>query len=401
MKKLSVNLVTNAVWGYEGLSGGDNIFINFGKHLVKKGIEVNVFTWKHGFLMCQKNKLKGVNFFLSGAGRFERFPFPILYLIRTFLGIRKIREVINSGQFRDKKVIVYSASDFYPDSIPGFFFKKWLPKAEWVAGFYLFAPNPLKGFRRSYKRGLVFPKFKDLAFWFSQKPIFWLLSKYADLICVTSQPDVVPFVKMGRKREDIFVVKGGIDYNHLKKFQKPVKKIYDAVFVGRFHPQKGVVEMIDIWNEVVKEKPKAKLAIIGLGPMESQMRGKIKEYNLEKNIKFLGVMLGDKRNKVLQQSKIILHPAVYDSGGMAPVAGLACGLPGVSFDLEVFKTYYPKGFLRAKIGNVKEFAQNIVELLENKALFDKISNEAIEEAATWDWEERIKNFLNKVKRSMD
>lgn len=390
MEKYSINIVANGVLGFEGLSGGDNIFINFAKYLVKKGIEVNVFTWKHGFLMCRKNGLENVNFFLSDAGRFESFPFIILYLVRTFLGIKKIKKAIKSGQFGNKNVVVYSSSDFWPDSLPAFFFKKWAPQTKWVAGFYLFAPNPLRGFRGELS-------LKNFLFWLTQKPIFWLVFKYADLICVTSEPDVAPFTKIGRKTADIFVVKGGIDYQHLRQFQQPAKKIYDAVFVGRFHPQKGVIEMIDIWNEVVKEKPKAELAIIGLGSMEKEMREKIKRHKIEKNVKFLGVMIGDDRNQVLQQSKIILHPAVYDSGGMAAASGLACGLPGVCFDLPVFETYYPKGFLRAKIGDVKEFSQKILALLEDRRLYDKISKEAIEEAKTWDWGQRGELFTRKVR----
>jgi glycosyltransferase involved in cell wall biosynthesis len=390
MEKISFNIVANAVLGYEGLSGGDNIFINFAKHLAKKGLKVNIFTWKHGFLMCQKNGLteKEVNFSLSEAGRFEKWPFVALYLMRTILGILKVREIIKKGNFKGKKVIIYSSSDFYPDSLSAFFFKRWLPEAKWVAGFFLFAPNPFCGFGGKFQ-------LKNYLFWLSQKPIFWLISKYADLIFITSEPDVVPFVKAGRKPKDLVVVKGGIDYQHLKKFQEPAKKIYDAVFIGRFHPQKGVMEMIDIWDEVVKKKPKAKLAVIGLGEMEDEMRRKIREYKLEENVNFLGVMIDDHRNKVLQQSRVILHPAVYDSGGMAAASGLACGLPGVCFDLPVFKTYYSQGFLRARISNIHDFAKKIITLLEDKDLYNEMSKEAVEEAISWDWDKRVKNIYKK------
>jgi glycosyltransferase involved in cell wall biosynthesis len=397
MEKLSFNIIANGVWGPEGLSGSDDIFINFAKVFQKKGYEVNLFTWEDGFEMCRDNGLKKANFYLIKLRRFQKFGFYPLYLLRTLAGVRKVKEAIDSGKFKNKKVIVYSASDFYPDSIPGYFFKKWLPSAKWVAGFYLFAPHPFKGFRASYQRGLTFPKFGDLVYWLSQKLIFWLVKKRADLICVTSQPDVKPFVKAGRKPKDILVVKGGIDYQPLKKFQKPVEKIYDAVFVGRFHPQKGVVEMVDIWQEVVRKRPRAKLAVIGLGPMEERMRQKIKKYRLEKKIKFLGPLLGDERNQILQQSRVVLHPAVYDSGGMAPASALACGLPGVSFDLPVFKTYYPQGFLRAKTGESKAFAAQILALLENKSLYAKMSREAIKEAQTWDWQARAELFLERIK----
>lgn len=389
-------IIANAVWGAEGLSGGDNIFINFAKQLKKLGHKIEIFTWEDGHKMCQENGLKGVNYQLISARKFQKYGFLPLYFIRTLLGIQKAKEFVNSLKTSSKEIVIYSASDFYPDSIPSFFLKKWLPSAKWIAGFYLFAPNPLKGFRGANKKNITFPKIKNLFYWLSQKPIFQLIKTTADMICVTSDPDIQPFLKTGRDKKEIFVTKGGIDYQHLQKFQQPTKKLYQAAFVGRFHPQKGVVEMIDIWNQVVKRKPSAKLAVIGLGPMEKEMRRKIKQYKLEKNISFLGIKLGDNRNKLLQKSKIILHPAVYDSGGMAAAHGLACGLPGVSFNLPVFKTYYPQGFLHAKINNNIDFAEKIIRLLNDKRLYQKMSQEAIAEAKTWDWQQRISSFIKQI-----
>ena len=354
--------------------------------------------------MSKKNSLKNVNYFLSEADKFENWPFLILYFVRTWYGIKKIKQKVNRGLFKNKEAIVYSASDFIPDFLPALIFKKLVPNSFWIAGFYLFAPNPFRGYRNSFPKRIKFPDFRETLFWLSQKIIFKIIVKRADLICVTSQPDVAPFVNAGRKPEEIFVMKGGIDYPHLSKFQKPVKKIYDAVYVGRFHPQKGVVEMIDIWKKVVGKKPKAVLAVIGLGSMERKMRNKVKIYFLEKNVKFLGVKRGDDRNKFLQKSKIILHPSVYDSGGMAAASGLACGLPGLCFDLPVFKTYYSKGFLRAEIDNFDDFADKIVQLLDNAKLYESMKKEAIKEAESWDWGERVNEFIKimaKVKNGQD
>ncbi len=380
MKNISFNIIANAVWGPEGLSGGDAIFIEIAKWLVKQGIEVNIFTWEDGIELCQNNHLTGVNYHLISARKYQKFGFLPLYLIRTIRGIKRLKEVLKTQTRQKKIIIVYSASDFWPDSIPAYFGKRSFPKAKWIAGFYLFSPK----------------NFRNLFFFFSQKPIFWLVKNFANLVCVTSRPDVNPFVQGGRKNEEIFVMKGGIDYPYLKKFQKTFKKIYDAVFVGRFHPQKGVLEMIDIWREVVKKKAEAKLALIGLGDLEKPMRNMIQKYNLEKNVYFMGALISDDKIRILQKSKIVLHPAVYDSGGMAPAAGLALGLPGVCFNLKVFETYYPRGFLRATLGDKNSFAQKIIDLLENRTLYQKMSQEAIAEASTWDWSERIKLFWKKA-----
>ena len=391
--KYSFNIIANGVWGPEGMSGGDNIFINFARILKKVGHEVNVFTWEDGYELCRDNGLKNVNFHLIKLRKYQKIGFYPFYLLRTIVGIKKVKQLIKSGTFKDKKVIVYSASDFYPDSLPGYFFKKWLPSCTWVAGFFLFAPHPLKGFRGDYREKISFPKLGDLAYWISQRPIFWLLSKKPEKVCVTSQPEVKPFLKAGRKKGEIFVTKGGIDFNYYRQFQKPVKKTYEAVFLGRLHPQKGVVELMNIWQLVVKQKPHAKLAIIGDGPMRSLMEQKIKEYQIEKNIEFMGYVLGEKRDRIIQKAKLILHPAVYDSGGMAAASGLACGLPGVSFNLPIFKTYYPNGFVRVKTGDLKAFTKAIIRLLNDKKLWTKMSRSAVKEAETWDWKNRVKDFL--------
>jgi len=83
---------------------------------------------------------------------------------------------------------------------------------------------------------------------------------------------------------------------------------------------------------------------------------------------------------------------------MAAAAGLACGLPGVSFDLPVFKTYYPQGFLRVETGDLNAFSQKIIDLLKDKKLYQKMSKEAVVEAETWDWEQGVLKFLKRVKK---
>ncbi len=378
MGKTTFNIVANGVWGPEGLSGGDNIFINFGRFLRKLGHAVDIYTWEDGVELCRNHGLKEVNFHLWPARKYGFLGFPGLYLLRAVKGCFEVLKMKKTNG----KTIVYSSSDFWPDSIPAFLMSRRL-NAPWIAGFYLFSPDPRKNIR-------------NFLFWLTQKPIFWLITKYAKVICVTSEPDVEPFIKAGRLGTDILVIKGGIDYKNLEKFQQCKNKIYDAIFVGRFHPQKGVLEMIDIWKNVVTKIPSAKLAIIGVGPLEEKMKEKVRANKLEENVLFLGVLIGEEKNEELQKARIFLHPVVYDSGGMAPAEGLACGLPGVCFDLPVLRSYYNQGFIRAKIGDLSDYADRVTDLLENQKLYKKLSLEAIEEAKSWDWKERVNYFLDNI-----
>ena len=143
-------------------------------------------------------------------------------------------------------------------------------------------------------------------------------------------------------------------------------------------------------------KPNAKLAMIGEGYLEEEIKKKIKALNLENNITLYGFTDGSEKIKIFKSAKIVLHPAIYDSGGMAPCEAMACGLPGVSFDLPALRTYYPKGMLKTPCFDLKGFAENILKLLNDQDLYMKLSKEAIELAKEWDWDKRAKELLDAI-----
>lgn len=318
------------------------------------------------------------------------------FLRRLFFGIRTLmrnKEIVKESDF------IYSVSDFYPDLLSAFYAKLNNKNLKWIAGYYLFAPSPFaqdspyKG--KDWLRGFLY--------WLMQKPSYWLVKMFADYVFVTSEPDVEKFVTKKRKRSRIIVVQGGVDISESEKYlQSPdiIKKDgrkYDACFVGRFHYQKGVLELIDIWKRVCDLRGDSKLAIIGNGSLENEIQKKIKEYGLEKHIDLLGYCDGLKKYEIFKQSKLMVHPATYDSGGMAAAEGMAWGLPGVSFDLIALKTYYPKGMIKTKLNDNGEFAKNIIKLLTDEDLYIKTSNDArnliIE---VWDWNRRAEKIFNSL-----
>ena len=100
---------------------------------------------------------------------------------------------------------------------------------------------------------------------------------------------------------------------------------------------------------------------------------------------------------MFKQSKIVLHPATYDSGGMAAAEAMAWGLPGVGFDLESLKTYYPKGMLKTKCFDNNEFAENIEEMLTNPVTYKKLKDEALDLINTeWEWTARSKIIFDQI-----
>ena len=388
-KALNIVIVSNSQVRDDILSGGDRIFIECAKRWAEKGHDIQLITCEEGYKMCQRYGLRNVNYFIVSSPRY-RLPLYLLYILRVIRGI-----ILAWRMSHFRNIVVYSSSDFWPDSIPAWILKMRFRKVKWVAGFYLFTHNPFSG-DSPYKGRFVL---KGLFYCLSQMPVYCLVRRYADMVFVTNELDRWRFIDDKRLTPDkVVAVRGGVDVKTPAFIPELEGKEFDAVFLGRFHPQKGVLELIDIWEYVCKRKKDAKLAMIGVGELESEVKAKIKKYGLENNIVFFGFKDGVEKLKIFKDSKVVVHPAVYDSGGMAACEAMACGLPGVSFDLPALKTYYPKGMLKTPCFDLKVFAENIYTLLENEDFYQKLKREALELAKEWDWEKKSEELLKSIKK---
>ena len=385
-----------------GFSGGDRIFTELIKgwkhyaHILLMGAE-------EAILISKRN---GVQTDFLQVSEMDHHPrYGIMGLLKhTFqrlkAGIRALKTF--EQQLKDVDVI-YSVSDFYPDFFPAYLMKRRNPKITWIAGYYLFAPAPWA--KDTPYKGMQC--FRGLVYWLMQRPSYYLVNKYADKVFVTSEPDVEYFITAKRSRDHVIVVQGGVDVTASQAYLRqsegqgplllpppssllsPPSKQYDACFIGRFHYQKGVLLLIDIWKKVCEKKPDARLAMIGNGPLEEEAQKKVKALGLEQNIELLGFMDGEKKFEIFKQSKIMVHPATYDSGGMAAAEGMAWRLPGVAFDLEALKTYYPQGMVKIPCFDEQRFADTILRLLSDKDYYEeqaKLAHELI--LNVWDWKKR-------------
>ena len=377
-----------------GLSGGDTIFIQL------------LINWQSSntisLLACQEaidilppsvNKVK----ILSTDSINPRSDNSLINLL--FHYIRRLHRVF-VFIFKNKSLLsghdyVYSVSDFLPDLLPALYLKLTQPQLRWIAGYYLFAPHPFSS--QTPYRGIR--RLKGFVYWFIQVFTRFLVDKFADYIFITSTPDASRF----SKSKNIITIRGGVDLydinNYIKNHPpKPVsRRPYDACFLGRFHPQKGCLILIKIWRSLVVKHPQARLALIGQGEEEGTMRQMIQKYNLQNNIDIYSFLVGSPKYKIFADSKIVVHPAIYDSGGMASAEALAFGLPGVSFDLQSLKTYYPSGFLKTKCFSISKFADNIHLLLSDQKVYNQLSHEAKRLVENnWDWTKRSQEIYSQV-----
>ena len=339
--------------------------------------------------LCDWFELKEIKHVTWPADYFKKYGRLFWWLVQWIRGCHAVRHIQFSPE---EKHLIVVASDFQPNGTPAFLLKKRYPNTPLVMQSFLLAP---KWFSGKPGPGFIFTAYRPL-----QKLMLRKVLREAEMILVTGEEDREFMMEQGRSADSVFAVKGGVDLSIPQSVSAPREKVYDAIFIGRLHPQKGPLELVDIWKLLVVKKPDAQLAIIGSGPLEAQCKAKVEKLSLSKNIKFFGFVDGVEKYKVIKASRVVVHPAVFDSGGMAAAEALCCGLPGGSFDLTALKTYYPKGWLKAPMGDIQGFANCIHRLLTDEKTYAETSKDALAAGLEWDWNARAEVVWQAIERGL-
>ncbi|MCK4325306.1 glycosyltransferase family 4 protein [bacterium] len=382
MKK-SFYIFNNGIIAERGMSGSDRRALEWSRIWQKEGYKIHLFIPQVG---CKryKNLEPNVEFTITSSIGAARFGFLFTYLYRAFRACLKQPRI-------DKNSIVYSSSDLLPDVLPAVYMKLRNRKARWMAGLHLIAPNPFKGFKRSGTGGFTFPGLDNLYFFLSQRTVIFFMNRLASLILVSNNKDKEFLVKKGTSEEKVLVTYGGVDLEEINKVEGEEK--YEACFVGRLHPQKGIPDLFQAWSRVIRQLLRAKLAIIAEPNLREYFEKKFNLKELKKHVDFLGFLDGEEKFKVMKSSKMLLFPSYYESFGLVACEAMACGLPVVAYDLPVYREIYPEGMVRVSAGNVEEFSLAVLDLLSNEKKRGKISQDALRMAKRFNWDETARGIL--------
>ncbi len=353
----------------EGMSGGDLRFIEVTKRI--NDFEKIVITSSSGRKTCEARGLSAGYLITTKEERFRNVFFTYI--------LRMIKAVFLKSAIQNKDIL-YSSSDFFPDVFPALIWKLKNRKVIWIQLIFHLIPSD------------------RLISHYAQKFSFFFIKRFADLVIVDNCLLKEELVTQGFDAKDIEVNPPGINTGYFKDIKSVKEKSYDACFLGRLHPSKGIFDLIDIWKLVLKKNQNAKLAIIGGGNerLEDELKKKIMDANLEHHIAIMGHLEDDKAFGIVKSSKVFISPSHEEGFGIAILEGMACGLPVVAWDLPVYREVFPKGIIRVPTGNIEEFAGSILNLLEDSEFYLKISKEARATSLRYDWNKIVKRELELI-----
>lgn len=113
--------------------------------------------------------------------------------------------------------------------------------------------------------------------------------------------------------------------------EKSNLKSKNLVSVGRLSSEKGYMDLLKIYNEIVKKYPDWKLDIIGDGKERDNLEKYIKDNALEEKVFLHGFQNKNYINNILLNSSIYLMTSFTESFGIVLIEAMSYGIPCIAF----------------------------------------------------------------------
>ena len=173
-----------------------------------------------------------------------------------------------------------------------------------------------------------------------------------------------------RERKNVTVL-NGIDLSMFAKAagKKKLDKSKVIIQVGRFYPQKRHDLSLRAFAALRSHYPGIKLALVGDGPLRSELLRMADSLRLGSSIEFLGI-----RNDVpelLAQADIFWMPSEWEGLPIACIEAMASGLPVIATrvgGLSEVVTHGKTGFLLSPENCLAQLVQRTSELLDDTSL---------------------------------
>ena len=147
----------------------------------------------------------------------------------------------------------------------------------------------------------------------------WLFGKNKKMLIIPNGKDSA-----------IFSFKQDERIKYRKKYNLENKVVLGHV--GVFNYQKNHDFLIEIFRKLNRESNKYFLILIGTGDFENTIKDKVKKYNLENNVLFLGQISPEKTANILNAMDIMLFPSRFEGFPNVLIEWQMNGLPCIISD---------------------------------------------------------------------
>jgi glycosyltransferase involved in cell wall biosynthesis len=220
--------------------------------------------------------------------------------------------------------------------------------------------------------------------------------KSADRLVVPSEYLVDVFREFGLQAQ---VVPNIVDLEQFTfRTRKPLRP--HLICTRGFHTYYCIDIVVRAFAQVQRAFPEARLDLVGKGPLEAQIRSLVDELQLS-GVNFAGVASRQEIGRYYEQADIFINASRVDNMPVSVIEAFGAGTPVVTTAPESMRylvEHERTGLLSAP-GDVEALAQNVIRLLTDPELADRMARNAYEESRRFRWTAVREQWLE-IYRSM-
>ncbi|MCG2796496.1 MAG: glycosyltransferase [Actinomycetia bacterium] len=349
-------------------SGGTKHFVELAKNWPVEVGQLSVMTTRIGIENCEIEGLSGP-FRIVPSAWISRLGIMTKYLVCGVLALLVM-------PWRQSQLILYGTSDMLPDVLPAFiarFLKK--KTSFWVNCVFHLIPPP---------RERAGSRFVNVVSFFAQRVSLKLIRKGSDMVVVDNALLKEELVELGFSPDKIFITYMGTEE---PRPAADTSNLYDACYMGRLHPSKGIFDLVEIWRKVCEKRPGSKLAIVGTGPraVMERLTGEVRAKDLDNLVEILGYIPRDELDCVLFSSSVFVLPSYEEGFGISLLEAMAHGLPAVAYYLPNYQEIFGQVLTTVPAGDTDGFASRVLELIDDEEMLRKKAHDSSRFASGYTW----------------
>lgn len=207
--------------------------------------------------------------------------------------------------------------------------------------------------------------------------------KGVDLFLAVTNRAKEVLIEEGCDEKKIQVLYPGVGLSIFKKTRDPIASLQDdkrvrIIFSGRLVPEKGILEILEIFQRLQKKIGNVELVVAGEGPLNDELRVRSEELSVG-SVHILGKVAYEKMPELYSSGDIFVHYPVgsntwQEQFGMVLVEAMACGLAVVALD---------KGSVKEIVGDAgvvcckENFEKDLSNLVKSKNLQKRLGEYAL------------------------
>lgn len=256
-------------------------------------------------------------------------------------------------------------------------------------GFHFYKGCPLKNWLIYYPIELYFSKYTDALITINDED--YLIAKNKMHAKITKKINGVGIDIKSFKIDDIE------GQNKICQELKIKEQETNFVSIGELNKNKNQIMQIEAMNEIVKKYPNTHLFMLGNGPLREEYLEKIRQMNLEKNIKLLGYRRDIKN--ILAVVDSLISTSKREGLAVNILEGLASGKIVIASDNRGNRPAIKNGKTGFLITNKKELIDNMENVINNKEELKNRMKKEIENTIKEYSIEVVKEQLEDIYRS--